>query len=110
MEGVDDPARRVFIGMVPDEQRGRVSAFFDGYLYPIGAVISCAVIGLVLVLEQIGYIPAGWGQALYLSVIAAAVALSLYFVWRLRTSYDQSMLNWRLRRRKRGSQLTQLDL
>lgn len=110
MEGVDDPARRVFIGMVPDEQRGRVSAFFDGYLYPVGAVMSCILIALVLVLEQQAILPRGWGQPLYLALIAAIVATSLFFIIRLRATYDQSMLNWRLRRRKRSSQLAQLDL
>jgi ATP/ADP translocase len=110
MEGVDDPARRVFIGMVPDEQRGRVSAFFDGYLYPIGAVLSCLLIAIVLVLEQQSILPSGWAQPIYLSLIAVIVATSLYFITKLYTTYDQSMLNWRLRRRKRSSQLTQLDL
>ena len=108
MEGVDDPARRAFIGMVPDEQRGRVSAFFDGYLYPIGAVLSCLLIGAVLILESSGLIPTGWGQPIYLAIIAALVFVSLYFITQMRKGYDESLLSWRLRRRKRGSQLSQL--
>ena len=108
MEGVDDPARRAFIGMVPDEQRGRVSAFFDGYLYPIGAVLSCLIIGVILIVENAGLIPAGWGQPVYLALIGALVFASLYFVTQMRKGYDESLLSWRLRRRKRGSQLSQL--
>ena len=108
MEGLDDPARRAFIGMVPDEQRGRVSAFFDGYLYPIGAVLSCLIIGAILIIENAGIIPAGWGQTIYLAIIGALVFVSLYFVLQMRKGYDESLLSWRLRRRKRGSQLSQL--
>lgn len=110
MEGVDDPARRAFIGVVPDEQRGRVTAFLDGYVYPIGAVLSCLLIGGVLALEHHGMIPRGWGQPVYLLLIGSIVLVSLYFAVQLRNNYDTSMLNWRLRRRKRGTQLTQLDL
>lgn len=110
MEGVDDPARRAFIGMVPDEQRGRVSAFFDGYLYPIGAVISCLLIGLALILEHAGLIPMGMGQPVYLALVAGVVGVSLYFVLQLRATYDKSLLSWRLRRRKRSTLLTDLDL
>ena len=108
MEGIDDPARRAFIGMVPDEQRGRVSAFFDGYLYPIGAVLSCLIIGAILVMEHFGIIPVGWSQAVYLAIIGGLVFVSLYFVKQMRKGYDESLLSWRLRRRKRGSQLSQL--
>ncbi|MCB0105063.1 MAG: hypothetical protein KDE53_04130, partial [Caldilineaceae bacterium] len=31
---IDEPARQMLYGMTPDERRGRVSAFMNGYLYP----------------------------------------------------------------------------
>lgn len=110
MEGLDDPARRSFIGLVPDERRGRVSAFFNGYLYPLGAVISCGIIGIAFLLEDRGILTAITAQRVYLGIVAAIVASALYFIVRLQATYDESMLNWRLRRRRRSSQLANLDL
>ena len=110
MEGVDDPARQAFIGLVPDERRGRVNAFFNGYLYPIGSIISCGLIGLMIYLGESGIMPESLIQTLYLSIVAVVVLSGVYFMQQLRANYDSSMLNWRLRRRKRGSVLNNLDL
>lgn len=110
MDGVDESARQSFIGLVPDERRGRVNAFFNGYLYPIGSIASCGLIGLTIYLEGNGVFPEGFAATFYLTIAALLVASAIYSVRRLRANYDSSLLNWRLRRRKRGSVLSNLDL
>lgn len=109
-EGVDDPSRRSLVGLIPDEQRGRISAFLDGYLYPLGAVISCILIGGAVLLERYGVVSQATSQRVYLGISAAAVAAAVWLFVRFRATYDQSMLNWRLRRRTRKSDvLDKLD-
>ncbi|MBN2386678.1 MAG: hypothetical protein JXB85_06620 [Anaerolineales bacterium] len=102
-EGVDDPSRRALVGLIPDEQRGRISAFLDGYLYPLGAVISCILIGGVLLLGRYGLLSQATTQRVYLGISALAAATAIWLFVRFRSTYDQSMLNWRLRRRTRKS-------
>lgn len=102
--GLDEPSRRAFQGLVPDERRGRVSAFMDGYLYPLGTILGCGVIGAVLLAVSRQLVTQRTGELIYLGlalacVLAAAVAI-VYF----RRTYDQSLLNWRLRRRQRKTE------
>ncbi len=109
MEAVDDPARRSFMGMVPDETRGRISTFLNGYLYPVGSLISCGLIGLVIFLAQLGIMPVSLVEPLYLSLSGLLVMAAVFFIIRFRQSYDASMLNWRLRRRSRRNRLVDID-
>jgi ATP:ADP antiporter, AAA family len=100
LEGIDEPARRSFLGLVPDERRGRVSAFVEGYLYSGGSLISCALIGYLVVVGA-----PSWS---YLLLAMLATGVALWAVWHFRITYDKSMLNWRLNRRKRSSMLDSL--
>lgn len=109
MEGIDDPARRAFLGLVPDEQRGRVSAFLGGYLYPAGAVISCLLIGLAVLAASVGVISERLSEVIYLSLSGIASVVAIWLVIRFRATYDQSMLNWRLKRRPRKSMLSDIE-
>ena len=102
-EGVDDPSRRALIGLIPDEQRGRISAFLDGYLYPLGAVLSCLLIGGTLAAQNFGLLPENLTSTVYLGISALAVGVAIWLITRFRATYDESMLNWRLRRRTRKS-------
>jgi ATP/ADP translocase len=101
--GVDEPSSKAFQGLVPDERRGRVSAFLDGYLYPLGSVLGCIIIGTVLILSSTGAISTEMGRYVYLGVALAAALIALWATSRIRVHYDTSMLNWRLSRRKRSS-------
>lgn len=107
--GIDEPSRKAFQGLVPDERRGRVSAFLDGYLLPSGTILSCFMIGGVLVAVNQHLLDADVGRTLYLSVAGICVILALFAVIRLHATYDASMLNWRLRRRQARSVLDKLD-
>ena len=102
LEGIDEPARRAFFGLIPDERRGRVTAFVDGYMYPLGSLVSCLVVGLLVAL-----IPqeTRLEQVLYLGLAVLAGVAAFWALTRLAATYDKSMLNWRLQRRKRGSQV-----
>ena len=110
LQGVDEPSRRAFLGLVPDERRGRVSVFLEGYLYPAGSILSCGLIGIILFSVSQHLLSAQIGRALYFLVACACAGTALWAITRFRAHYDASMLNWRLRRRQRRSALADLDL
>ncbi|MBL8078756.1 MAG: hypothetical protein JNM55_12390 [Anaerolineales bacterium] len=107
---VDLSARKSFQAMVPNEKRGRVSMFIDSYLPSagtiIGSLITFAIISLGL----------RWGisrdqYSLYYIGFGVAIALvAMYAAFKVRATYEQSMLSWQLKRRTRGaSVLDKLD-
>lgn len=107
---VDLSARKSFQAMVPNEKRGRVSMFIDSYLPSagtiIGSLITFAIISLGL----------RWGisrdqYSLYYIGFGVVIALvAMYAAFKVRATYEQSMLSWQLKRRTRGaSVLDKLD-
>lgn len=110
LTGIDQPARQAFQGLIPDQRRGRVSTFMEGYLYPAGSILSCLVTGGVVLLMQQGWLAPMVGRSLYLGVATISALVALILARQLYLSYDQSMLNWRLKRRQhRRSVLDQLE-
>lgn len=109
VEGVDEPSRRVFVGLVPDERRGRISAFMDGYLYPTGSILSNCLIGLVLVAAGQQMLSPEAGRVLYFSVALVCAFGALFCIARFHAGYETSMLSWRLKRRHRGSAVAKLE-
>jgi hypothetical protein len=109
LSGVDEPGRRAFQGLIPDERRGRVSAFMDGYLYSSGSIVGCALIGAVVVAVDGRLLTPGLGRELYLAISGVAAGLAVWAFTRFRSGYDASMLNWRLRRRRRLESLPSLE-
>jgi AAA family ATP:ADP antiporter len=110
LEGVDEPSRRAFLGLVPDERRGRVGAFLDGYLYPFGSLLSCGVVGATLFAVGRGLLAPELGRAFYVGLACVCTAIALWAITRFRAHYDASMLNWRLKRRQRKSILSDIDI
>lgn len=108
--GIDEPARQMLKNLVPDERRGRVSAFLNGYLYPFGSILGCLQIGLIVQLVHYGAITHLTGQWLYLLISAGCVAFALWAAYQIHQQYENSLLNWRLDRRKRRSSIPNLDL
>lgn len=107
---VDLSARKSFQALVPNEKRGRVSMFIDSYLPSagtiIGSLITFAIISIGLRLgiarEQYTLVYIGLG------IIIALV--SVFAAFKVRSTYEQSMLSWQLKRRTRGaSVLDKLD-
>lgn len=99
-ETVDDSARKSFQALVPEERRGRVSTFMDSYLASIGTILAALVTGLIVIIGQ-------WlGRELnlvYIGVAFLASIVAIWATWRMRSVYEKSLLNWRLKRRQRVS-------
>lgn len=110
LQRVELPARKSFQGLVPDERRGRVSAFLDGILYPFGAIVGTAVIGGCVALASLGVVTTEQARSLYLLIGAVTMGFAIWAVLSFRRSYDSSMLNWRLQRqRNRGELFKKLE-
>jgi ATP/ADP translocase len=101
--GIDQPARKAFQGLVPDERRGRVGAFLDGFVYPIGAVLGSVMIGLILLAVENRMMIPDTGRLIYLGVACVAGVLALWAALQFRAFYDTSMLNWRLQGRRKSA-------
>jgi hypothetical protein len=95
--GWDDPARKTLQGLVPDEKRGRISAFMDSYFITTATVVGCILLVLLFGLASLGVMAGG--------ASLVAVVTFLY----LRKVYDASMLNYRLARSKRKSVLDGIE-
>ncbi len=105
---VDDSARKSFQALVPEERRGRVSIFIEGYLPSLGTIIGCLITGAIVFVglrsgsESYIYV--------YLAVAALAAIFAFWAILKMRTVYDSSLFNWRLKRRQRRSDvLDKLD-
>jgi AAA family ATP:ADP antiporter len=103
--GVQEPAEKSFLGLVPDELRGRMGAFLHGVLYPFGEMVGYIFVGVVLLLTN----SAQTAWAIYGGTAWVCLILAVSAALRLRTTYDQEMLNWRWQRRRRQS-LVELGL
>jgi len=95
--------RKAFQALVPNEKRGRVSMFIDAYLPSFGTIIgSLITFGIIT-----AGINGGWGRQSYSQIyLGIGVVLAVFAFWtmmRVRSTYDESMLNWQLKRRTRGS-------
>jgi len=103
--GVQGPAEKSFLGLIPDELRGRMGAFLHGVLYPFGEMVGYIFVGVVLLLTN----SAQTAWAIYGGTAWVCLILAVSAALRLRATYDQEMLNWRWQRRRRQS-LVELGL
>lgn len=93
---LDENARRAAFALVPDERRARVSFLVDLLPLSAGLMLSAAVASLVLIGDRLWVAPA----------VAAVIALaSVPPMLRVRRGWDDSLINWRLRRRKQNRTL-----
>lgn len=100
---LDETALSTFQALVPEERRGRVSAFLESYPIVVGTLIAAALLGASLAL---GSALGSQGHVivyLVLALLSAAIALALAL--KARAAYDASLFNWRMRRRQRVSSL-----
>jgi ATP:ADP antiporter, AAA family len=108
-DGVDHPSRQAFLGLVPDELRGRISAFMEGYLLPVSFIASCALLAPVQWAAARGLVSHAQGATVAVLIALACGGLALFSGFRLKARYDVTLLNWRLQRRRRQSVLNDLD-
>lgn len=94
---IDENARRAALALVPDERRTRVSFVVD--LMPIS-------LGLIIAgpLAAIGYLSGYLWAIPMLGALITILAVPLAF--KVRRGWEDSLLNWRLRRRKQNRSLS----
>jgi len=90
---VDENARRAALALVPDERRTRVSFIVDLVPISVGLIIAGPLAALGLLAGQLWVIPA---LGALITIFAIPLAL------RVRRGWEDSLLNWRLRRRKQN--------
>ena len=97
----DLPAMQALQNLVPEERRGRVRALLSNYSYALGIIFGSALLGLLLLIER--HLPPEIFRllALMLALIAALGAVTAA-LW-ARSTYEESLLSWRLSRRQRNS-------
>ncbi len=103
----DHPSHAAFQGMLPEQRRGRITAFADSYVSTLGSLLGCLVLWLAT-WTLVGQ--GNWANWATLTLVVVASLAALRAAWRLRNDYDSSLLNWRMARPKRRSILDQLDL
>lgn len=98
---IDEPTRKSFQSLVPEERRGRVSIFLESYLYFAGTVLGCLVTGgIVIAGILLGASPIT--NIVYMTLGVLTAGFAVWAILNMRRVYDSSLLNWRLKRRQRG--------
>ncbi len=93
---LDENARRAALALVPDERRTRVSFLVDLAPISLGLLIAGPLAAVGWAIGQLWLVPA-------LGVIVTLAALPA--MGRVRKGWEDSLLNWRLRRRKQNRTL-----
>ena len=112
---VEQPARKAFQALVPEERRGRVSMFMDSYLFAGGTIIGCLVTGTIVFVGPLRGITGTQASRsphfyVYLAVAVLAALFAIWAILKMRSVYESSLFNWRLKRRqRRTSVLDKLD-
>jgi len=93
---IDENARRAALALVPDERRTRVSFVVDLLPVSLGLVIAGPLAAIGWAVGQLWLVPA----------LAALVTIGALPAMRnVRAGWEDSLLNWRLRRRKQNRTL-----
>lgn len=100
---VDLSTRKAFQAMVPNEKRGRVSIFLDSYLPSGGTIIGSLVTFAIISIGLSFGISREQYSLIYMGVGIIIALLAVYATYHVRKTYEQSMLNWQLKRRTRGA-------
>ena len=93
---IDENARRAALALVPDERRTRVSFLVDLVPISVGLVIAGPIAALGIYSGHLWAVPVA-------AAVVAACALPLSM--KVRRGWEDSLLNWRLRRRKQNRSL-----
>jgi ATP:ADP antiporter, AAA family len=99
----NDSASKSLQSLVPEEKRGRVSMFMESYLTAAGTIAGSILTGaIVLFAPRLGAFNVA---PVYLVVCVIGALLAVAAIVAMRRSYESSMFNWRLTRRKRASDI-----
>lgn len=105
----DEPGRKSVQSMVPDERRGRVSAFFDSNFFALATILGAIIISVLLIGVDAGWLTLAAAQTIYLIVAILGGFAGLWASWKLYHVYDKSLLNWRFSRARRKSILDNIE-
>jgi len=103
---LNESGRKSFQGLIPEERRGRVSTLMESYLPSIGTILACVLGILIILLAQLTGFNA---VAVYMGIASIGGLVALWAILKMRTVYDASLLNWRLKRRQRRTQTVLFD-
>ncbi len=97
------PLYQSLYALVPQANRGRIRGLLGSYSYIVGSLFAALFIGgtrLLLVLLDVDL-----ANAHTLDLLAALLAAcgAIYIASRIRATYEDSLLSWRIARRKRSS-------
>ena len=98
---INESSRKAFQALVPEERRGRVSMFMDSYLLASGTIIGSILMVIIVFGGQLANYATP--EIIYLSIGLLAAVLALIAIMFMRRAYDNSLLNWRLKRRQRSA-------
>ena len=77
--------------------------FIDGYLPSLGTILGSLITFGIISLGIHFAIPRDVYTGIYIGFAVFIAALSIFSALRIRSTYDQSMLNWQLKRRAHGA-------
>ena len=98
---LNESGRKSFQGLIPEERRGRVSALMESYLPSIGTILACVLgIAIIFIAQSAGFDPV----PVYMGLAALGGLVAFWAILQMRRVYDNSLLNWRLKRRQRRTQ------
>ncbi len=103
LNSIDDIARKTLQSLVPEERRGRVSMFMDSYLFASGVILSAIIIGIVLMVSSV--VKTLSATVTYLMIGGIISVIAFWWIVRMRTVYESSLFNWRLKRRQRTASI-----
>lgn len=98
---VDEATSKSFQALIPEERRGRVALLMNNYTPAFGYILGSIVAGAVVYGNSAGN--GAWVGYAYLGISAVAGAFAVLSIVRMRQTYDDSLFNWRLKRRRRAS-------
>jgi ATP/ADP translocase len=105
---IDESSQKAFQGLVPEERRGRVATFLDSYAPGAGLLLGSLIAGGAILLSTTLGIKNDF--YIYLAITVVVTLIAVWSVMQMRRVYDASLFNWRLKRRKRISDvLDKLD-
>jgi AAA family ATP:ADP antiporter len=105
----DEPSRKSLENLIPDERRGRVSAFLDSYFYAMATLGTCVILGTLFFLRSLGLLAEPVVIMIYLGIALVAGIGAVVATVLMRRIYDKSLLNWRLARSRRKSALDGIE-
>jgi AAA family ATP:ADP antiporter len=105
----EEPSRKAVENLIPDERRGRISAFLDSYFYALATLTSCMILIVLVTLRGIGWLTESGTIMVYLGIAAAAAIGGITATLWMRSVYDKDLLNWRLARSRRKSALDGIE-